>query len=218
MRTITVKGIGKVSAGVDLVELSFHIQEKQKDYSAALKGAAEKVDALGKALSEAGFAPEDFQTTGFRVTTEYESVRDARGDYQTVFTGYLCSYDQKLSLDFHPARLGEALEAMDRSGAGPELQVSFTVKHPETLEAELLKAAAANARSRAEILCAASGVRLGELQSVSYDFHSLPFRSQTTMDAAGAAPMLMAKRSMAESLRPQDMDLEDSAVFVWEIL
>ena len=30
--------------------------------------------------------------------------------------------------------------------------------------------------------------------------------------------MLMAKRAMAESLRPQDIDLEDSAVFVWEIL
>ena len=94
--------------------------------------------------------------------------------------------------------------------------MSFTVKEPQTLETALLQAAAANARRRAEVLCAASGVKLGALRSIDYDFHDLPLRSQTTMDAAGG-PMLTAKRAMAENLRPQDLRLEDSAVFTWEI-
>ena len=217
MAEITVKGVGKLSAPVNLVELSFHISEKNKDYSAALSGAAGKVDALGRALEEAGFDAADFQTAGFRVNTEYENLRDSRGDFQTVFAGYVCCYDQLLRIDFAPERLGRALEAMDRSGAGPELQVSFTVRHPEKLEAELLRAAAANARTRAEVLCAASGRKLGELLRIDQDFHPLTFRSATAVNDAGA-PMLMAKRSMAENLRPRDLDLEDSAVFTWEIL
>lgn len=121
LATITVKGVGKVSAPVDLVELSFHVFEKDKDYSRALAGAGRKVDALAGALAQAGFPKEDFQTLGFRVNTEYESVRDSRGEYQTVLAGYVCSYDQQLRFDFDPGRLGAALEAMDRSNAGPEL-------------------------------------------------------------------------------------------------
>ena len=220
MRTVTVKGIGRVSAAPDPVELSFHVSEKNKDYEKALTGASEKVEALEKALAEAGFPAEDFQAAGFHVHMEYENVRDRSGEYRNVFAGYVCSYDQRLRFDFDTKRLGEALSAAADSKAQPELNVSFTVGQPERLQTELLENAAANARARAEILARASGVRLGELQKIEYDFGHLNFRSDTVMDmGAGAAPMAMkARRSVAANFRPEDVELQDSAVFVWEIL
>ena len=69
MKTITVKGVGKASAPVDTVELSFRIWEKNKDYAAALKGASDKVDALERALVRAEFPKEDFQADSFHVNT-----------------------------------------------------------------------------------------------------------------------------------------------------
>lgn len=220
MKTITVKGIGQISAPVDTVELSFRLWAKDKDYGKALDAAAKKVDALEKALTAAGFAPEDYQTTGFHVNTEYEGVRDENGEFRNVFSGYVCSYEQQLRFAFGTIRIGQALDAVAASKSQPELNVGFTVKSPEALQDALLESAAENAKKRAEVLCRASEVRLGELQKIEYDFSHLDFRSATMMDMDCAAPMMAgrAKRSMANNLRPQDIDLQDSAVFVWEIL
>lgn len=223
MKTITVKGVGRASAPVDSVELSFRIWAKNKNYDKALEAADKQVSALEAALSAAGFPAADFQTAGFHVSTEYESVCDEKGNYQSVFSGYNCSYDQLLRFDFDAARLGEALSAAAESKAKPELQVRFTVREPEKLEAELLRSAAENAKARAEVLCAASGCRLGELQKIDYDLNHLNFHSETMMDMADCAQMagngvMRSKRSFSSALRPQDINLQDSAVFVWEIV
>ena len=224
MKTVTVKGVGKASAPVDTVELSFHIWAKNKDYTKALEAADKKVSELEKALTSAGFEAADFQTAGFHVNTEYESVRDKNGDYRTVFAGYNCSYDQLLRFGFDANRLGEALGAVAESKAQPELQVRFTVREPEKLEKELLRSAAESARIRAEILCAAAGRRLGELQRIDYDVTHLNFYSETGMEMEDCMPqmangaMVKAKRSFGAALRPQDVELSDTAVFVWEII
>lgn len=223
MKTVTVKGAGRASAPVDTVELSFRVQAKNKSYGKALEAADKKLAGLEAALTAAGFPAKDFQTAGFHVNAEYESVSDEQGNYRSVFSGYNCSYDQLLRFDFDPARLGEALAAAAGSKAQPELQVRFTVREPEKLEAELLRSAAESARSRAEILCAAAGKRLGELQRIDYDVNRLNFQSETMMDMAEcecAVPRMaggMAKHSFSAAFRPQDVDLRDSAVFVWEI-
>ena len=219
MKTVTVKGIGKVSAPVDTVELSFRLWAKDKSYETALEAAAEKVDALERSLEQAGFAKEAYQTSGFHVNTEYESVQDKNGIYQTVFSGYNCSYEQLLRFDFDTIRLGRALAAVADSKAQPELNVSFTVKEPEKLEEALLQSAAENARKRAEVLCRASGVRMGELQRIDYEFGHLNFRSETmmTMEDCAVPAFGAAKRSMAANLRPKDIELQETAVFVWEM-
>lgn len=224
MKTVTVKGVGKVSAPVDTVELSFHLFAKHKDYEKALDAADKKVSGLEAALTSVGFAAADFQTVGFHVNTEYESVRDKNGEYRTVFAGYNCSYDQLLRFDFNAARLGEALGAVAESKSQPELQVRFTVREPEKLEKELLRSAAESARVRAEVLAEASGKKLGELQRIDYDVTRLNFYSETGMEMADCMPqmangaMAKAKRSFGAALRPQDIELQDTAVFVWELL
>ncbi len=219
MKTVTVKGIGRVSAPVDTVELSFRLWAKDKNYDAALEAAAEKVDALERALEKAGFSKEDYQTAGFHVNTEYESVQNKNGVYQTVFSGYNCSYDQLLRFDFDTERLGVALAAVAESKAQPELNVNFTVKEPEKLEEALLQSAAENAKKRAEVLCRASGVKMGELQRIDYEFGHLNFRSETmmTMEDCAVPALGAAKRSMAANLRPKDIELQETAVFMWEI-
>ncbi len=222
MKTVTVKGVGKASAPVDTVELNFRLWAKDKEYDKALEAADRKLTSLEAALTAAGFDAAEFQTAGFHVNTEYESVCDERGNYRSVFSGYNCSYDQLLRFSFDAARLGDALGAVAESRAQPELQVRFTVREPEKLEAELLRSAAASARARAEILAEASGKKLGELQRIDYDVTRLNFYSDTGMEMADCMPQMsvsgagMAKRSFA-ALRPQDVELQDTAVFVWEL-
>jgi uncharacterized protein YggE len=218
MRTITVKGIGKISAPVDTVELSLRLWAKEKVYDEALDLAAEKVEALENALKNAGFTGKDFQTVGFHVNAEYESVRQPNGGYENVFAGYVCSYDQRLRFDFDNKRLGLALNAVAESKAQPELNVAFTVRNPELLDAELLQSAGESARLRAEALCKAAKVQLGELQKIDYDFRHLNYNSATEMVMDGGPRLAKASRAMAVNLNPADIELQDSAVFMWEIL
>lgn len=224
MKTVTVKGVGKVSAPVDTLELSFRLWAKNKDYAKALEAADKKVSALEAALTAVGFDAADFQTAGFHVNTEYESVRGKDGEYRTVFAGYNCSYDQLLRFDFNAGRLGEALGAVAESKSQPELQVRFTVREPEKLEKELLHSAAESARDRAEVLADASGKKLGELQRIDYDVTRLNFYSDTGMEMPDCMPqmasgaMAKATRSFGAALRPQDVELQDTAVFVWELV
>ena len=100
-------------------------------------------------------------------------------------------------------------------------QIDFIGSDIERREA-IQRLAAESAKARAEVLCAAAGKTLGELQRIDYDVTRLSFQSETMMDMAECAMPQMAnakaKRSFGAALRPQDIDLSDSAVFVWEIL
>ena len=121
MKTVTVKGVGRASAPVDTVELSFRLWARDPDYDKALEAADKKVSALEQALCAAGFPAEDFQTMGFHVNAEYESVCDGNNEFRTVFAGYNCSYDQLLRFGFDAARLGEALNAAAAIGMADKL-------------------------------------------------------------------------------------------------
>jgi len=96
------------------------------------------------------------------------------------------------------------------------MSISFTVKEPEAVNRQLLQAAAANARGKAEALCAASGVTLGELQRIEYDWSELRAFSRTAVSADREA-MPMMKNAFRANMTPEEIQLSDSAAFVWEI-
>ena len=217
-RTITVKGTGSVSARPDYIILMFSISAKDPDYETAMKTASERIAALEAAALAAGFEKGALKTAGFSVNTQYETVKDDCGNFQSVFAGYSCSYRLKLAFDFDSGRLAAVLSAAAGSGAEPEVGISFTVKDPAKVNEALLASAAANGRAKAEILCRASGVELGQLVSIDYSWSERNIFSPTQYNLENSAmPMLAAKGRCAPEIQPDDIELHDTATFVWEI-
>lgn len=75
----------------------------------------------------------------------------------------------------------------------------------------------ANAKAKAEILTKASGVTLGELVSIDYNWGELHLYSPTRYEID---PPCMARASAtptAMDIEPDDIDVTDSVTFVWEI-
>lgn len=217
-RTITVKGVGSVSVRPDYITLTLSITEKNMDYEAAMDGAARRIARLEGAAAETGFEQGALKTLSFNVNTQYESVRDDNGSYQNVFAGYACLYRLKLAFGLDSERLAAVLSAIAASGAEPELNISFTVKDPAKVGEELLASAAANAREKAAALCRASGVGLGKLISISYSWDELSIVSPTRYELADCAmPLMAAGKRCAPEIEPDDIDLRDTAAFVWEI-
>ncbi len=215
-RTITVKGIGTASVKPDFIAITLNIVSKDKEYAKSVEGANKRIELLQSAVVSSGFAKDDLKTLSFNVRTNYEGETDERGRYRNVFAGYVCRYTLRLSFDMNAKKLAETLTAISNSGADAEFSIKFTVKEPEKISAELLRAATENARQKAEILCAASGVKLGTLLNINYDWTDINVYSASayTMEmergavSAGAVP----------EFEPEDINSSDSADFIWEII
>lgn len=217
MRTITVKGVGKVSVKPDLIVISMGMETTDKDYEKTMEYAAERVELIGSELQRIGFAKDDLKTTSFDVRTDYKSVKDENGNYKSVFMGYVCKHDLEVRFDFNTKRLGQVLSTISTCYAMPEFSVSFTVKDPTAVSDELLQSAAKNARSKAEILCAASGVQLGELESINYSWSEINVYSHSDYTlAAECMPKIGASLANID-IEPEDINVSDTATFVWEI-
>ncbi len=215
MRTITVKGIGAVSVKPDLIVLRLSMETAEYEYDAAMKAAAEKIDFLNKALEAAGFEKKSAKTADFRVRADYDRLNDGKGNYTSVFMGYKCRHELKIEFDFDTKRLAKALSEISKCIAKPEISIDFTVKDSSAVSGELLKAAVKNAREKAEILCAASGAKLGELLSIDYNWGELHLYSATDYDVEGKCMMLGAGDDM--DIEPEEIKARDTATFAWEI-
>lgn len=215
MRTITVKGIGAVSVKPDLIVLRLSMETAEYEYDAAMKAAAEKIDFLNKALEAAGFEKKSAKTADFRVRADYDRLNDGKGNYTSVFMGYKCRHELKIEFDFDTKRLAKALSEISKCIAKPEISIDFTVKDSSAVSGELLKAAVKNAREKAEILCAASGAKLGGLLSIDYNWGELHLYSETDYDVEGKCLMMGAADDM--DIEPEEIKARDTATFEWEI-
>lgn len=216
-RTITVKGIGKVSTKPDLVVLSLEMVSKDKEYDKAMDSAAEQLAQLNECLATIGFEKESVKTTNFNVDTTYENYKDKRGNYKRVFSEYVCCHNLKLSFDFDMKKLSQALGAVVKCLAHPALNIEFSVKDATAVNEELLREATVNAKRKAELLCEASGVKLGQLLTIDYNWGELNIYSDTRydMDECLLAAPEMGPRPI--DIEPDDIEVRDTATFVWEI-
>ena len=137
MAKITVKGVGTVKSKPDYVIILLSLNVVDKDYTAAVNKANEKIEKLQSALSAEGYAKDDLKTLNFNVTTEYDYVQK-NGRNERVFRGYNCSYSLKLGFDFTAKALANTLTAIANSGADAEFSIRFTVKEPEKVSEALL--------------------------------------------------------------------------------
>jgi len=215
-RTITVKGIGKATAKPDCVVLTMNLEAKHKDYSKAMDLASDQIKQLNETLCSVGFEKSSVKTTNFNVRTDYDRIKDRNGNYQNVFCGYEVSHNLKLAFDFDLEKLSQALAAIAECLAHPQLSIAFTVKDSTSINEEMLRSATANAKRKAEILCEASGVALGELITIDYNWGELDIYSNTRFDCCEAAMPMMAAGSPID-IEPDDIDVSDTATFVWEI-
>ncbi len=217
MKTITVKGVGKASVKPDLVVLSLSLETIDQVYEIAMNKASEKIEELNKSLAVVGFEKESVKTTDFSVRTDYESKRDRNGNYFREFIGYIVRHRLKLTFGFDTNVLAQALGAIGSCVAQPEISIGFTVKDASAVNEELLASAAENAKRKAEVLSAASGVKLGELMSIDYNWNELDIYSHTKYDIEDDCKCLTAAPTSID-IEPDDIDVSDSVTFVWQII
>ena len=214
-KQITVKGIGSVSAKPDLIVITMKLTTQKADYLKTVAKASAEVEAIRSAIAEAGLNKTDLKTSRFAVNTVFDGIKDQNGNYSQVLKGYECQHGLSLEFDFSMKLLSDTIYAIAHCVAKPEFSIQFSVKDKNAVSEQLLVSAAENAKSKAEILARATGVKLGDLVAIDYSWGELRLYSETEYDSCSPCSSMEAEPI---DIEPEDIDVKDSVTFVWEIV
>jgi len=120
------------------------------------------LDSVMAALTAAGIAAEDIQTTNYSLYAE--QIYGDRGP--EGIAGYRVSNQVNVKIR-DISRVGDVLAAVTEAGANAIYGVNFSVADPAALEAEARASAMDDARKRAESLAELGGVTLGDVTIIS---------------------------------------------------
>jgi uncharacterized protein YggE len=176
---VITSGDGLVSKKPDLALISVGVESKESTATAAQQDLAAKAGKLIARAKALGIADKDINTSGYFVGPNYVS--------SNTIDGYRAF--EQLRLTWHGVdTVGKALDALVQEGGGTQISVGFTLADPKVAQAEARSLAIGDARSRAQAMAGAAGVKLGKVLRVS-DLSVTGYRSAIYDVGASAAPV-----------------------------
>ncbi len=170
--TVTVNGVGSVTTVPDRAQFSFGVQSEGRTAAQALAANAAEMRRVIAALREAGVAPADIQT-------QYVSLQPRMSNAGTTIVGYTAINTVSARIR-NLDRAGAVIDAAVAAGAnqvnGPSLfRADQTAQYRQAL-----RAAYADARTKAVALAEAAGASVGRVVAL--------------VESGGAVPLPAAER------------------------
>ncbi len=156
---VITSGDAIVSRKPDLALISVAVDSKQSTASAAQSDLAGKAAGLIARAKALGVADKDMNTSGYSVGPNYAPNTSTIDGYRAF---------EQLLLKWHNVdTVGKTLDALVQEGGATQINVGFTLADPKAAQAEARSLAIGDARSRAQAMAAAAGVKLGKVLRVS---------------------------------------------------
>ena len=179
--SVTVTGTGTVTAVPDQAEFGFTVQTKSATAAAALSRNATETKAVIAAVEGAGVPEANIQTT--QVSLDPVMSNDG-----TSIVGYTAS-DSISVTKLAIAKAGAVVDAAVGAGANGVSGPSLTVSSQDSLYAQALKAAVAQAKTKAQALADAAGRSLGEVTTIVEGGGSSPLPFPVGASARDSTPI-----------------------------
>jgi hypothetical protein len=156
---VFTSGDATVSTKPDIAFLSVGVESLKPTASAAQKDLASQAAKLIARAKSLGIADQDISTEGYSVSPNYV------GSGATI-DGYQAS--EQIQLKWHTVdTVGAALDSLVQEGGATLVSVGFGLVNPAAAEGAARALAIADARSRAQAMADAAGVKLGQVIRVS---------------------------------------------------
>ena len=179
---LDVTATGEVTRVPDLAIISAGVQTRSTTASGALQQAATRMARVRAALTEAGIADRDIQTSTINLNPEYVYANNQ----PPKLNGYTAS--NQLSVRFRDiANAGKILDALVKEGANPISGPNLTIDKPEAALDEARARAVAMGRARADLYARSLGLRVVRVVAVSESGSSYPVPPPMPMYRAEAA-------------------------------
>lgn len=167
--SISVSGHGEVRQRPDMAIVSAGVMSQAQQASAALDANTAAMTKVMATLKAAGIDEKFVQTSNFTVQAQY----NYNDNDHPKFIGYQVQNMVTVSLHDLP-QLGKVLDALVKSGANQINGITFDISDPAAAMDEARKRAVADAKHRADIYAAASGVTLAQVINISESGSSMP--------------------------------------------
>lgn len=222
-RTISISAVGHAIQKPDTTEIGVNFETIEHNHTLALDKNADKYNALYKdveALNELLGSDRqcEVKTSNLSINRLTRSIKDAHGNYHEEFAGYQAIHNVTLYFPFDMDILRQVLSLLSKASSTVDFKIRFTLKESDRLKHEMLADAAKNAFVQAEALCQASRCKLGQLLKIDYSFRRIDVYSNTEMSMARESGIMMSKSFDSMEIDPEDVESEDTVLFVWEIL
>ena len=191
-RTITVSGTGLVTLTPDIAYINIGVQTQDASATVAMNDNNTRAAGIIAAIKAFGIAEKDIQTTNFSIYPQQQY------DDQGTITGIVYIVNNTVYVTVRDlSKLGDMLDATVRAGANSINGITFDVADKAAALTQARQAAVAEARKQADELVTATGVKLGEVQTISYyDSTPSPVYVSARADMANAMSVPVQAGSM----------------------
>ena len=182
---LRVSAEARVEVAPDRARISFAVETEGETAREAGEANARLMDQVVRAVEETGVPGLRTETSGYALTPRYQP---SRADQPRVIIGYTARNTLQVVMDDVDA-VGRLLDVGLEAGANRVQGLHFEIRDPEPHRHEALREAVNRARSEAETIADALGVRLGSPLEVQVGGAQPVFR--TDMQFARAEMMAM---------------------------
>lgn len=185
----SVSAEGRVFAPPDIAQITFGVKtENLPSAEAATREGVEKMNAIVRAIKNAGVEEKDLKTTNYNLYPNYDYTRESGRE----LTGW--NLDQSVQVKIRDLdTIGEVIARATEAGANQVGDISFTIDDEETLKRKARAEAIANAKKKAKEIARDSGLRLGKLINVTVSQVSYPIPIYARSFSLEAAPAPVPK-------------------------
>ena len=172
-RTINVTGNGTVSLTPDIAYIYVGVHTEDPNLATGVSNNNTQAQALVDALKKAGIAAKDIQTSNFSVYNNNNNGQTIDKTTGQIFSNGYYSVDNTVYVTVRDlSHLGSILNTAVSSGANNITSITFDVADKTAAMVQARQKAMANASSLASELAKTAGVKLGEIQNISYSDNS----------------------------------------------
>jgi uncharacterized protein YggE len=204
----TPNGNGTISIEPDIATINIGVQTEGSDAQEAVASNNQQSQSLIDALTSAGVAENDIQTSNFSIypRQEYDVQGQPTGEITYVVSNTVSVTVRDLE------NIGTVLDAAVQAGANNIFGIQFDIEDREAAQQQAMTAAMANAQARAEVLAEAAGVELADILSLqTYLGGSRPIPYGSGYD------MAVQEAAMSVPVSPGEMQIMVDVNVIYEI-
>lgn len=212
--TITVTGNGKFERSPDTAKVSFSVRNEMKDLKTAQKNVSDKIDTATKELKALGIEDKYIKTDSYSSYPQYDypicNAYNCPKPSTPTLRGYEVSHSITVSIK-DLDKTSDVLGVLGKVGVTDISGPNFGFEDDKVVTREARDMAIADAKSEAEKLAKALGVKLVRVVSFSENGGGYPIYYSRDMAA------MSAKAEGAPSLPIGDQKVESNVTIVYEI-